>query len=134
MDKGKAFELVLLDLSVVFDTIGHFILFDCLKHWCGIGMVVLKCLKSYLDSRKRKIEIDGHFSDARYLPYGVPQGPVLGPLLFTLYTTPLSTITSKFNVTYHLCADDTQIYLELDSRNFNSNMTELANDLEAIQV
>ena len=57
----------------------------------------------------------------------------MGPLLFTLYTTPLSHVISKFNVTHHLYADDTQIYLELDSRNVHSNITELAHCLEAIQ-
>ena len=134
MDKGMAVGLVLLDLSTVFNTIDHSILFDCLKHWYGIDGVVLKLIQSYLYSRKRKIKIDGHFSKAFHLSYGVPQGLVFGPLFFTLYTTPLSKIISKFNVTHHLYADDTQIYLELVSINFNSNMTELANCLEAIQM
>ena len=134
MDKGAAVGLVRLDLSAAFDTIDHSILFNCLQHWYGIDGVVLKWVQSYLNSRKQRIKIDGHLSHAFQLPYGVPQGSVLGPLLFTLYTTPLSSVISKFNVTHHLYADDTQICLELDSRNFDSSITELTNCLEAVQA
>ena len=56
------------------------------------------------------------------------------PLFFTLDATPLISVISKFNVTHHLYADDTQIYLELDSRNFDSSITELTNCLEAVQA
>ena len=94
---------------------------------------MLKWIQSYLNSRKQRIKLDEHLSEAFQLPYGVPQGSVLGPLLFTLYTTHLSSVISKFNVTHHLYADDTQIYLELDSRNFDSSITELTNCLEAVQ-
>ena len=134
MDKGSAVGLVLLDISAAFDTIDHSILFNCLQHWYGIDGVVLKCVQSYLNSRKQRIKIDGLLSDAFQLPYGVPQGSVLGTLLFTLHTTPLSSVISKFNVTHHLYADDTQIYLELDSRNFDSSITDLTNCLEAVQA
>ena len=134
MDKGAAVGLVLLDLSAAFDTIDHSILFNCLQHWYGIDGVVLKWVQSYLNSRKQRIKIDGHLSDAFQHPYGVPQGSFLGPLLFTLHTTPLSSVISKFNMTHHLYADDTQIYLELDSRNFDSSIPELTNCLEAVQA
>ena len=134
MNKGTAVGLVLLDLSAAFNTIDHSILFNCLQHWYDIDGVVLKWVQSYLISRKQRIRIDGHLSDAFQLPYGVAQGSVLGPQLFTLYTTPLSSVISKFNVTHHLYADDTQIYLELDSKNFDSSITELINCLETVQA
>ena len=107
MDKGAAVGLVLLDLSAAFDTIDHSIIFKCLQHWYGIDGIVLKWVQSYLNSRKQQIKIDGHLSDAFQLPYGVPQGSILGTLLFTLYTTPLSSVISKFIVTHHLYVDDT---------------------------
>ena len=106
MDKGTAIGLVLLDLSTAFNTIDHSILFQCLARLFGIDEVVLKWLQSYLNSRKQRIKIDGHLSDAFQLPYGVPQGSDQGPLFFILYTTPLSSVTSKFNVTHHLYADE----------------------------
>ena len=65
-------------------------------------------------------------------PMGFLKAQSLCPLLFTLYTTPLSTTISKCNVTHHLSAEDTQTYVELDTRNFNSNFTELGNILEVI--
>ena len=94
---------------------------------------MLRWIRSYLSNRKQKVKLGNSFSDVFSLPYGVPQGSVLGPLLFTLYTTPLSNIISNFNVTHHLYADDTQIYLALDNRNFDSSFAELTECLTCIQ-
>ena len=122
MDSGKAVALTLLDLSAAFDTVDHNILFNCLKEWFGVDGTVLRWIKSYLLNHKQKVKIGNSFSDAFSLPYGVPQDSVMGPLLFTLY--PLSNIISSFNVTHHLYANNSQIYLVLEHRNFDSSFAE----------
>ena len=126
--------LTLLDLSAAFDTIDHTILYDCLRSQYGFNGSVLDWVKSYLSDRKQIIKIQGSLSDCLPLPFGVPQGSVLGPLLFTLYTFPLSSVISRFKVTHHFYADDTQIYLCLDTENCNSNLSELSHCLDAVQA
>ena len=75
--------------------------------------MALAWFKSYLCGRHRKIKIEKFCSDSSLLEHGVPQGSVLGPLLFSLYTAPLSTIISSYGLSHHLYADDTQIYISL---------------------
>ena len=101
----------LLDISAAFDTIDHKLLLDRLEEWFGIRGDALRWVGSYLSDRCQLISIQGKLSVPMSLIYGVPQGSVLGPLLFILYTTPLSQIiTVEFEVLqHHLYADDTQI-------------------------
>ena len=75
--------------------------------------MALAWFKSYLCGRHQKIKIDKSFSDSSLLEHGVPQGSVLGPLLFSLYTAPLCTIIFSYGLSHHLYADDTQIYISL---------------------
>ena len=112
MSKQQVTGLCLLDLSAAFDTIDHSILLHRLKSWFGISNAVLTWIQSYLSSRSFSVDINGIKSSSFQLLYGVPQGSVLGPLLFILYTTPLSTIISRSSVNHKLYADDT-LYLFL---------------------
>src|SRR5664279_2672082 len=82
----------------------------------------LQVIKSYLTSRSFKVCLNGVESSLFQLLYGVPQGSVLGPLLFTLCTTPLSSIISQSPVNHHLYADDTQLYITFSSSKFEVNM------------
>ena len=75
--------------------------------------MALAWFKSYLSGRHQRIKIDKSFSDSSLLEHGVPQDSVLGPLLFSLYTAPLSTIISSYGSSHHLYADNTQIYISL---------------------
>ena len=113
IDNGKVTAQTLLDLSAAFDTIDHNILITSLSTWYGISGTALSWFTSYLTDREQAIKIGNYFSDMLPTSCGVPQGSVLGPLLFTLYTTPLSSVIQSHNLYHHLYADDTQIYFPL---------------------
>ena len=105
--------LCLLDLFAAVDAIDHSILLDRLSLWFGIHGTALNWFKSYLSDRLFCIKCCNDFSDSHQSCYGVPQGSVLGPLLFTLYTTPLSSIISSLSLNHHLYADDIPTIISL---------------------
>ena len=115
MDDGKVTALTLLDLSAAFDTIDHTILLRRLDDWFGVGGKALDWFKSYLTGRSQRIKLGNCLSSKSDLSFGVPQGSVLGPLLFTLYTTPLSSLISGYSIPHHLYADDSQLYISFSS-------------------
>ena len=99
---GSVIALTLLDLSTTFDTIDHTILLDRLNAYYGISELALGWLKSYLFGRTHLVKVGCTLSHPAALQYGVPQGSVLGPVLFSLYTnTILSIIHSHSSINYH---------------------------------
>ena len=113
MDNCKVTALILLDLSAAFDTIDHATLLERLHGHFGISGAVLKWFKSYISNRQQRVHTEGSLSCPQYLHFGVTQGSVLGPFLFCLYTTSISKIITTHDVSHHMYADDTQVYIEL---------------------
>jgi len=97
--------LCLLDLSAAFDTIDRDILVTRLSSRFGINGSVLNWFKSFLLSRTFCVKCNYCFSSLHTSLYGVPQGSVIGPLLFIMYTTPLSTLILSLSLYYHIYAE-----------------------------
>ncbi len=133
MDNRKITLFVLLDLSSAFDTIDHDILFHRLESRLGITGTCLEWFKSYLRDRKQSVLISDHRSSESSLKYGVPQGSVLGPLLFTVYILPIGDIIRRHSISFHLYADDNQLYLSIDTSQLTHGMAQVERCIEDIR-
>ena len=134
MDKGKVTVLTLLDLSAALDSTDHDILTKRLSIWYGISGTAPSWFSSYLTDRYQRVKIANCFSTALPTSCDVPRGYVLGQLLFTLYTTPLSSVIQTHNLDHHLYAEDThtQIYLSLVTPDTNCSLNQLRDCLHDI--
>ena len=100
---------VFIDLQKAFDTVNHSILLQKVEHY-GIRGTALNWFTSYLSERQQYVSVNGNTSDQLEISCGVPQGSVLGPLLFLIYINDLPNV-SKF-LSFFLFADDTNIYFK----------------------
>jgi len=120
IDKKLVSLVALLDLSAAFDTIDQDILLAMLEHSFGFHGTVLDWFTSYLTDRTQFVCIDNVMSASSPLTFGVPQGSVLGPVLFSLYTQPLSDVIQSHQCSFHKFADDTEISMHAKPENFFS--------------
>ena len=115
-DNQRVTCFILLNLSVAFDTVSHLLLLNRLQHHFGIQGTVLKWIEKYMLDYSQRVPLEDSnnrtvTSDCTTLKQGVPQGSVLGPILFTLYTSPLGDICREHGVIFQSYVDDQQIYL-----------------------
>ena len=107
LDKGNEIAVILTDLSKALGTINHSLLLAKLEAY-GFSMASLKLMQSYLCNRFQKISVNASFSDWKEIETGVPQGSILGPLLFNIFLSDISYFINNGNLCNY--ADDITFY------------------------
>ena len=132
VDNGNISVLTMLDLSAAFDTLDHQILLSRLSFVFGIKDKALSLIESYLLDRKQKIKLNNLYSQDLPISFGVPQGSVLGPLLFTMYIYPICDVINKDIFNFHIYADDTQLYNFYKPDEVNNAISDISNSTSEI--
>jgi len=124
-DSLQLTTVVCLDISAAFDTISHSTLLQRLCEEFGVAGIPLDWLRSYLSNRSYYVKLGSHSSPTVNCTSGVPQGSVLGPILFAAYISPLSRVISSHGVGHHQYADDTQLFLAMRASTMQADLLKL---------
>jgi len=130
IDKKKTTAVVLLDMSKAFDSIHHNILFDKLRD-VGVSTLAFRWFHSYLSNRNQRVRINSTLSEALPLVSGIPQGSIMGPLLFTIYVNDLSNVPR--NCSTECYVDDTKIYMSFNVKDCDDAVAAVNEDLHNIR-
>jgi hypothetical protein len=133
IDDGNTCLLGLLDLSAAFDTVDHNILLSRLDLSFGVKGSVLQWFSSYLSDRTQTVQVAGCSSTKSPLKCGVPQGSILGPLLFIIYTSPVTDIVRRHGLMSHCYADDTQLYFYCSPAQLDGLVLTLSNCVSELE-
>ena len=125
IDNQMEVVLILLDFSAAFDTIDHNILIERLRNRFGIKNTVIQWFKDYLSNRFQSVIINNHVSEPRKVTCGVPQGSVLGSLLFSLYVSPWEDVVNAHGLTALFYADDSQVVITMKQSQRQSGLNKL---------
>ena len=133
-DNKKATTIVGLDISAAFDTIDHEVLLGRFRTEFGVDDAASSWLRSYLTDRQQFVKLGDHSSTATVCTCGVPQGSVLGPLLFTAYVSPVGDLIDSFGVSYHQFADDTQLFVAMNASDAAPTLDSVARCSSAVRL
>ena len=128
VDGKKPTVLVSLDISAAFDMVRHEFLIDRLRDEFGITGAALRWMCSYLAGRSQYVKLGNHGSRTVGCDSGVPQGSVLGPILFSVYVSPIADVVAGHGVGFHQFADDMQLYVAITSTNADLDRLQRCSD------
>ena len=131
IDQKRTPVNIYIDLSKAFDTLNFDILLYKLSYY-GVTGTTLKLIESYLTNRVQYVKYDTHQSTLKQIKTGVPQGSILGPLLFSIYINDLVTVNSKFK--FVMYADDTTIYFDIEDFNNDEIENHINNELNKVNI